>query len=750
MKKFNFLLLCLCLTGIVLGQKPLKYIKAQEAPERKADINDLKLTDKTFKDDGDVFWTETFGWENPDDPKGWTLPDGWLIGEELVEDLGYNWMWRNDTIRGYYTTLSPRTWFETIDDGFIVLPIDEYNYVDGVRTRNDCDAWIQTPPIDCSDKPSVVVKMHNYFRHCCSTSATLTMKVSNDNGVHWAEYDMNFGTLVNDYTLADWRNPEVNITNVAAGMSEVLIRFHWTGSRLYFWMIDDLKLAEAYHNELKLEDRWAFFNNGDELVEEGYINYIPLSQLNESFGSYSFRSGVLNTGMDDQTGVHLNIEVLKNGESVYNQNSPARDINTLERDTFNIVNEFLADDYGDYLIKFNNLMDLDDQVPDNNISELLFTVNDSSYMRSDKSRESTVGTSGWVGGKNSGDSYGNVFTLTSAVEASSITAYVYGIGGGAPSSDSDAIQFVLYKEDLEGDEDWVEHIVSEVYDLDSDAKNYWLTLPLELDGEAEFLEPGNYLVGCIVYGNGTPDTDLNHGEQDIRLGYDRSTYTPEIKTLMKFFGGENWSTDNGKLKMIGLNTIERGGPTIAEVELNVDMNEQIAGGLFNPASDFVDVSGTFNDWGGSEAFTDADGDGVYAITIPDVSIGDTIKYKYRINANEATAEADNREYEVRYWNVLDDVYVYSAASAIDDDNINDKILVYPNPTTGQFNLIVNNKKQSDLIIQIRDVQGQVVYDNKVKSVVNHTEIIDLNLPKGLYFLSVNSGSYMKINKVVIH
>ncbi|HBB93081.1 MAG TPA: hypothetical protein DC042_15550, partial [Bacteroidales bacterium] len=43
------------------------------------------------KGDGQVFYTQTFGWGNPADPKGWTAPEGFYFLDPL--DQGYNWVW---------------------------------------------------------------------------------------------------------------------------------------------------------------------------------------------------------------------------------------------------------------------------------------------------------------------------------------------------------------------------------------------------------------------------------------------------------------------------------------------------------------------------------------------------------------------------------------------------------------------------------------------------------------------------------
>ena len=741
MKDLYIFILCLFVAGSSFGQQNTTN-KRNQLNLRNNNTNDISYNQ--LKADGDIFWTETFDWANPNDVKGWTLPDGWELGEE-GEDLGHLWMWRDDTIGGNYTEIAPRTWFETEENGFIVLPMDEYNSVDGVETFNVCDSWFQTAAIDCSDKTSVIIKLNQYFRTCCANTYSQVLQVTNDDGAHWSEFDLELATGGNNYTLDAAKRVEINISDVAAGKAEVKLRVLWMGSDSYFWIIDDMTLSEGYHNELKLENNWAFMNNNDPEDEEGFINYIPLSQISETFGGYSFRSAVINSSIDAQTGVHLNVDVLKNGQSVYNENSPYIDMNSLIQDTLNITeNEFLADDYGDYLIRFDNLMDNDDQIPDNNIDNLSFTVTDSLYMRSDKSAESGFSTQRYVGGGNTNDIIGNLITITTAVEASSISAYIYGFGANSESTEN-TVQFLIMRKDIEGDEEWIEQISSETFELDIDEEDYWLTLNFEKDGETEFLVPGDYLIACRVFGDGEGE----HFEQDIRLGHDLSTYCPELKGKTYFALSDSWFDNEGNVKLIGLNTVERGGPTIAPVTFNVDLNEEIEASLFNPAADFIDVTGTFNDWGASEAFTDADGDGIYTLTVPDLSTGENIEYKYRINANIVIPEVDNRTYQVRYWNVIDNSFIFDSSIGIKKQDIVNSLSVYPNPTTGMINVVVNNSKQSNLTIEMRDIQGQLVYSNKVNSVLNHREAIDINLAKGMYFLSVNNGNDINVKKVIV-
>lgn len=100
-----------------------------------------------------------------------------------------------------------------------------------------------------------------------------------------------------------------------------------------------------------------------------------------------------------------------------------------------------------------------------------------------------------------------------------------------------------------------------------------------------------------------------------------------------------------------------GLPTFT-LTLHVNMNYQITSGNFNPLTDSVDVAGSMNDWLGT-AMTDSDSDGIYSVQFEDLNAGDTVYFKFRINADWASSEfpgGDNRMYivtngtnEQTYW-----------------------------------------------------------------------------------------------------
>ena len=82
----------------------------------------------------------------------------------------------------------------------------------------------------------------------------------------------------------------------------------------------------------------------------------------------------------------------------------------------------------------------------------------------------------------------------------------------------------------------------------------------------------------------------------------------------------------------------------------VNMSYQIELGNFDSDADFLDVSGTFNNWDGTDYHLVAIENNVYTITITDIEAGDEIEFKFRIDGSWDKAEfpggGDNRSYTV--------------------------------------------------------------------------------------------------------
>lgn len=737
MKKFTLILALMMVFTLTYGQKIR--VSTEAHPVDRVLYDHPVYQDNSFKTEGEIFYSETFDFGDPTSDRGWTLPEGWLIADDADEGLFWTWRAGEDSIKGQYTFEPGHRYSLTPEDGYFVLPLDEINNLDGAATEFAGPAWFQMPSIDCSDHPSVILKMRQYFRNCCG-STDVKMSISIDQGVHWADYDMAFGTTTNVFC----KKPvvEINISDVAAGMSDVLIRFTWASNANYFWVIDDFELSEGYTNELQMENYKTMMSDlYDDDSDEGFVFMTPLSQITGNLGGWTFEGDMLNAGTEDTYNTHLNAEIWKNGESVYNENSEMRDIWALDKDTFLVTTPYFPDTYGSYKLKITGVMDQTDAVPSNNVYEDWFHVTDSIYSVSDWDFETYSSTASW--GNNDGDFLGVVYDLPVATEVNSMSVFIQQRPENptASTQPGHSFQYFIFYYDAE-DDFWYELISSEWTEVTEDMINSWVTLPLEKDGESEFLEPGQYVAAIQGFHNGGDGPDNNVYRFTIGSDLDHKYSTG--KSVYRLIENEGtFSTNGTDLSMIRMNIEASGAPVEGMVEFNVDMNIPIAKGYFHPEwGNTVDMAGTLNDWNGSEAMTDDDGDGIYTLSISGVPVFSTIEYKYRINGNWDTSEfpagGPNRVYTTSYYNSTNDIYNDGIALSVPLTELSNSLKVYPNPTDGIFTLDVQNGKASDLNISVSNIQGQVIYQNLVKASMNHNQTIDLTtFSKGMYFLKVN-------------
>jgi len=739
MRKFTLLSLFICTMAASFGQV---LPTASDVAVKQQPMTDSGSLKNSLKGGGDIIWQETFDWADPTSPQGWKMPEGWSSTD--LSDLGNTWIWKKDTLGANLVKVVPPSWFASKSDGYLCLPLDEYNYRDKIATKNVANAYVETPKIDCSKAASVVVKFNQYWRYCC-TNYNLEMMVTNDEGVHWATYDVKYGTAGNVFTPERYRSLEINISDVAAGLSTVQIRFYMHGPYEYFWMIDDLVLAEAYSNDLVMEDTWINFDNGAG-TSIGQINTWPLSQMGMAgttgaVGNYSFKAAFLNNGVNDSENAKLNLEILKNGSQILNEQAAANTIWALDRDTQDIPNPWLANDYGDYQFNLSGVTDNGDDVPANNKTAYRFSVNDTMLFRSDFTVESSGNSTLWSGGSGAGNMIATPYTLFEPAELNSITAYF----DSYEVNENPQFQFVLIK--LIGD-DRQELAVTDVLDMDSTYVGKYVTLPVTKDGESEFLQPGSYYA-CVRMWGTMPTTGA--GSSGIDVGRDLSTKFGGCPIY--FTIGGKWSNVSGNpLWMIGFNLNKTGGPVQAPVTFNVNMTKHIASGQFVPGTDVVAVNGLAASWNGVVTMTDQDGDGIYTANVEGLKVNNELQYKYSINGtveDYPTTGNPYRSYTVRYWNVINNTYNGGVTTGVDTKSLYASFNVFPNPTSGAFTVEISNVTASDLVITLTNIQGQTIYQNNVKNVVNYQENIGNQLSRGLYFLTVNNGKEVKVQKVVV-
>jgi hypothetical protein len=85
-------------------------------------------------------------------------------------------------------------------------------------------------------------------------------------------------------------------------------------------------------------------------------------------------------------------------------------------------------------------------------------------------------------------------------------------------------------------------------------------------------------------------------------------------------------------------------------------------------------------------------------------------------------------------------------SAVNQKIVNNKIEIYPNPSTGIFEIhssLVKDKAE----LEISNINGQIILKEFIQ---NNNIVLDLsNRPKGVYFLRLLSGEEILMRKIVV-
>jgi hypothetical protein len=488
------------------------------------------------KGNGQVFYTETFGWENPADERGWTKPAGYYFLDPT--DIGFNWVWW-PAGKGFVSTLTqdPPLNSTTKDNGCIALFLEEYNL--GGDLTTGVDNSIGFPTFDCSSHSTVVVSFETHFM--AYSVVNMYLEISVDNWVHSATYSTGFGCGHKDRPLDKPKGEpalfQANISDVAAGQPNVQMRLHWINTRLYYWAVDDFKLSEAFDNDLKMNFVQMEWDDSDDNTAMTWIYNIPKSQLNGTGGFLNFKSSALNFGENDQEKVYLDVDITKNGTSVFHKMSPQVDVYVLSVDTADIADKYSPADYGHYKINWEFKSKAEDNHPVDNKREVLFNVTDSVY-----SRAGDVNTLSWsmtkesynqAAAENLNHFSGSIFPIFGDCEVSSISVYI----AGGKADEFLNYRFVLFYVPIgQDDETPFELLTTEMIQLDSADFNTWVTMALEKDGESEFLKKGDLVYAGISQDNTNPNY-LDRRNKGLEIGTDNTVTLTESSGISIFDGG---------------------------------------------------------------------------------------------------------------------------------------------------------------------------------------------------------------------
>lgn len=482
----------------------------------------VNYSSPALKGNGEVFFLETFDWADPTDQRGWSLPEGYSI--EDPDDIGFNWHWW-----GYDSLVTPRLTREppmestSAQDGSLCLFADLYNLYEDPRIN--INSSLVFPVMDCSSHSTVIVRYETCFMNY-SSGWDMLLEVSVDNWVHSAQFDVGFGCGHKgrpDKTVPG--KPaifEANISDVAAGMPNVQFKITWRGTSLYWWQIDDFQLSEAYDNDLRMKFNEMEWMDGDDQTFVTPSFMFPKSQIGEGALS-NFKAAAINFGEYDQDGVYMEIDITKNNQSIFTKSTEPASLFTLDIDTALITDFYAPVEFGHYKVTYKYQQEQVDDTPANNRRESFFNITDSVYSRANDSSEEAfcwgMEAYGPDGEPNIGHIVATTYPIYADCEVNSISAF---IAGGKADGMID-FRYVLLMKPTEGDDtDPIELLSSDFVYYDSSMINTWVTLPLDKDGESEFLFAGDIVYAGVEYNNMNTDL-ISHRYDNFKVGADYNT-----------------------------------------------------------------------------------------------------------------------------------------------------------------------------------------------------------------------------------
>ncbi len=507
-----------------------------------------------LKGNGQIFWEEHFNWENQADPKGWTAPAGWIIEDNSTDDNGFTWVWTKDSMQGPFAHRDGGYILnsETRSNGFLTIDLDKLNAGRAYTDMLYANSSIILPKMNFSTHSSVIISLQQMFKYF--NTPKMIIEVTNDNGAHWAEFDLKMGTArgVNTQNLPNNQvaHFSANISDVAAGQSNVTIKLTWSGSMLYFWMLDDLTLQEGWDNDLKMNQSSVQLVDNNPDSHAGFLYMMPKTQV---LPIGLFEGSVVNYGEIEQTKVHLEAEIKKNGISQFKETS-----NSLPyvfygdpADTLYINKSFTPVDYGHYEMLISMKSGEVDQNPGNNEKTSYFHVTDRVFSRTpDVSEADESPWRDYYQETHEGDLMGAEFDPVTDCLANSITAFISKANIGAD------FRFVLLEivSTAGTQPDVKELLVSDMVTVDSALlKKGWVTLPLILDGLGEKMKAGKRYMAAVQFWTYITAENLINRKNAFWIGSTK-TYPDSFDKQWVYMGFEGfWRKGSNFNKMIRLN-----------------------------------------------------------------------------------------------------------------------------------------------------------------------------------------------------
>ncbi len=332
---------------------------AQKMPAKKEVFNHdrsfvtkAKNNQNTLKAEGDVLWssgfetagewTQTLGTghsTNTGSNPGWEILTAIPTGI-TSQQAGYQWPANFSGATGNFAFINS----------------------DGAGANGTQDAYYEIAAnIDLSAAGSAALYLTfaEYYRNYLETTS---IEISIDGGTTWTVFEVNPESEVPVNTNAvDGEVEVVNITSaIGTGTwtNQVKVRFHYVGAYDWFWGVDNVKIVEAWNNDVKINN---WFAATDITTTQG-LDYYTIDDSQTNFPGLTFGAYVNNNGALAQASVALKATATGG----YDQTGTAISLNSGATDSVAVTSPYIPTGVGVNTINLTSVLAGTDSAPANN------------------------------------------------------------------------------------------------------------------------------------------------------------------------------------------------------------------------------------------------------------------------------------------------------------------------------------------------------------------------------------------------
>ncbi|MEN9302102.1 MAG: hypothetical protein RL264_531 [Bacteroidota bacterium] len=324
-----------------------------------------KVASATLKNEGDILWQNGF-----DNASDWNQ----TLGPGQSANTGSNPGWQ--LVTAIPTTISsqqaqygwPAT-FSGASGNFAFIDSD------AAGASGTQDAYFEfATPIDLSAAGNAFLYLtfSEYYRNFYDQTF---VEVSNDGGVTWVEFEANPEAEVPVNTNCVAGEVEViNITSVIGSgtwSNNVKVRFHYVGAWDWFWGVDDVKIVEAWQNDVKVVNAYA----GSSAAQG--LDYFTIDNSQVDFPGLTFGAIVNNNGAANQTSVALKATATEG----YDQTGTSITLAAGATDSVSISSPYDPTTVGAKTINLTTVLAGTDSQESNNTASMVMEVSNTDFGR---------------------------------------------------------------------------------------------------------------------------------------------------------------------------------------------------------------------------------------------------------------------------------------------------------------------------------------------------------------------------------